>query len=168
MWYDDLQLAGGTVFDDVPRDKWYTKFVEASAELGLIEGYPDNTYRPEKAITRAETVTIVNRALGRKPHRDGLPENMITWPDNMDVDAWYYADIQEAVNSHDFRMDLSNTTGTYERWTALLPVRDWAAFEQTRTDLYATRYFGSVDVALFSDGSASGESGEKREEEAED
>ena len=111
--YADLHLTGDTKFTDVPRNKWYTRFIEAATELGLIQGYPDNTFRPEQAITRAETVTIINRVLGRKPHKDGLLEDMITWPDNMNVNAWYYADIQEATNSHDFHMGLYSSDGTW-------------------------------------------------------
>ena len=137
--YADLQLTGSTVFDDVPEGKWCTKFVEVATELDLIKGYPDNTFRPDDAITRAETVTIINRVLGREPHQDGLLEDMITWPDNMNADVWYYADIQEASNSHNFQMELYKPNGTYERWTELLPVRDWAALERRWAYLYSAR-----------------------------
>lgn len=139
LHYADLQLTGSTIFDDVPQDEWYTKFVEVATELGLLKGYPDNTFRPDDAITRAETVTIINRALRRKPHRNGSLANMITWPDNRNVDTWYYADIQEATNSHNFQMDLYKPGGTYERWIALLPVRDWAAIERMWARLYSAR-----------------------------
>ena len=115
------------------------KFVEVATELDLIKGYPDNTFRPDDAITRAETVTTINRVLGREPHRDGLLEDLITWPDNMNADVWYYADIQEASNSHNFQMELYKPNGTYERWIELLPVRDWAALERRWAYLYSAR-----------------------------
>lgn len=167
--YTDLPLTGSTGFDDVPQGRWYTGFIEAATELGLIEGYPDNTFRPEKAITRAETVTIINRAIGRKPHRDGLLEDMITWPDNMDEEAWYYADIQEATNSHDYQMNLGKPEGTYERWTALRPVRDWAALERMWADLHAVYNPGEVmDKALPNNNAAGAGAGEKREEDTEE
>ena len=138
LHYADLQLTGSTIFDDVPQDEWYTKFVEAATELDLIEGYPDNTFHPDDDITRAEAVTIINRLLKRSPHRNGLLANMITWPDNMNVDAWYYADIQEATSSHKFQTDLYRPNGTFERWIALLPVRDWAIFERMWAYLYGS------------------------------
>ena len=53
---------------------------------------------------------------------------MITWPDNQDTSTWYYADVQEATNSHDFEVIEVNGEQV-ESWTELLPVRDWAALE---------------------------------------
>ena len=50
---------------------------------------------------------------------------MITWADNT-ADKWYYADVQEATNSHIYLWDDFG----YEIWDALLPVRDWAALEK--------------------------------------
>ena len=119
-------------FSDVPADAWYTRFIAAAEELGLINGYPDGTFRPANNITRAETCTIVNRTLGRGPHKDHLLPyaEMINWPDNT-PDAWYYAQIQEASNSHDYDWiteQIENTT--VEQWTAKLEERDWVALEQ--------------------------------------
>ena len=56
---------------------------------------------PDRYITRAEAVTLVNRTLNRHPHNDGLHQDMLRWPDNMDTSKWYYADMQEATNSHE-------------------------------------------------------------------
>ena len=53
---------------------------------------------------------------------------MITWLDNMDEDVWYYADVQEATNSHDFIYEPEDCE--YETWTELLEIRDWAALEE--------------------------------------
>ena len=67
--------------------------------------------------------------LGRAPDKDHLLDDMITWPDNMDTNAWYYANMQEATNSHDYDRVKAADGTEYEVWTKLLPVRDWAAFE---------------------------------------
>ncbi len=122
-------------FTDVTGNEWYASFVAAASALGLIEGYPDGTFRPDAAITRAETCTIVNRTLGRKPHRDHLLpwEIMITWPDNQAPEVWYYAQIQEATNSHDYLWTFVPEgweTVEAEEWIAKLPERDWAALER--------------------------------------
>ena len=106
-----------------------------------MEGYPDGTFRPNQAITRAEAMTIVNRTLGRKPHKDHLLEGMIIWPDNMDESAWYYAHVQEATNSHDYHMT-STEHEIHEIWRALLPVRDWAELERSWAD---NHYYRSVN-----------------------
>lgn len=73
-------------------------------------------------------MAIVNRTLGRKPDADHMLPNMITWEDNLDESKWYYTDVQEATNSHDFEVE-SDADGLYEVWTGLLQVRDWAALE---------------------------------------
>lgn len=114
-------------FLDVALGAWYAESVAAAAEIGLIEGYEGGLFRPDAPITRAEACTIVNRTLGRAPHAAGLlPESeMNLWPDNMDASAWYYAQIQEATNSHDFVW-----AGEFEQWTQKLPERDWDALQR--------------------------------------
>lgn len=120
-------LACENPFLDVAPSAWYAESVAAAAEIGLIEGYEGGFFRPDAPITRAEACTIVNRTLGRAPHAAGLlPESeMNLWPDNMDASAWYYAQIQEATNSHDFVW-----AGEFEQWTQKLPERDWDALQR--------------------------------------
>lgn len=120
-------LACENPFLDVAPGAWYAESVAAAAEIGLIEGYEGGLFRPDAPITRAEACTIVNRTLGRAPHAAGLlPESeMNLWPDNMDASAWYYAQIQEATNSHDFVW-----AGEFEQWTQKLPERDWDALQR--------------------------------------
>ena len=56
---------------------------------------------------------------------------MLTWPDN-GRDAWYYAQIQEATNSHDYQW-----LGAIELWTAKLAERDWDALEKEWSNAYS-------------------------------
>lgn len=116
-------IEAENVFTDVAHGSWYEDFVAAAAEIGLIEGYEDGSFRPESGITRAEACTIINRTLGRAPDKGHLlPESeMLTWPDNPES-AWYYAQIQEATNSHEYKW-----LGDIEQWLEKLPERDWAA-----------------------------------------
>lgn len=119
-------------FSDVHGAEWYISYLMTALEEGLIEGYPDGSFRPNRPITRAETCTIVNRTLGRKPEKDHLlPESdMINWPDNINRNIWYYAQMQEATNSHDYRWT-SVYSEVCEQWTAKLIERGWAALERT-------------------------------------
>ena len=118
-------------FTDVPEDAWYTSYVEAAARVGLVQGFDNDTFQPDTNITRAQACVIVNRALDRKPQKDHLlPQSkMVTWPDCEPGD-WFYADMQEATNSHDYKWLTSGSDKKYlEEWTKKLPQRDWAAFE---------------------------------------
>lgn len=118
-------------FSDVKGSEWYIAYLMKAIEEALIYGYPDGTFGPNRPITRAETCAIVNRTLGRKPNKDHLlPESdMINWPDNLRPLAWYYAHMQEATNSHDYRW-ISIGSEACEQWTAKLAERNWAALER--------------------------------------
>ena len=123
----------GSSFDDVSDTAWYAKYVAEAEKAGLIKGYNGN-FRPNDTITRAEACTIVNRLLSRAPDKDHLlsEAKMITWPDNT-PDKWYYADIQEATNSHEFSWITVNNN-KIEQWRKKLPQRDWAALEKAWSD----------------------------------
>ena len=56
--------AGTKAIKDVPADHWAAEAIMACAEAGIIVGYQDGTFRPEKEITRAEAVAMMSRAFG--------------------------------------------------------------------------------------------------------
>lgn len=118
-------------FNDT-EDHWADMFINAAYGLGFVNGYEDGSFRPDQAVTRAEAMKIINRTLGRYPTKNGLHEDMIVWSDNRDRSAWYYADVQEATNSHEYVWAADEA----EEWTDILPVRDWAALEKSYSDAY--------------------------------
>ena len=112
-------------FNDVTYSDWYAECVQAAVDMGLVNGYADGGFHPNAYITRAESCAIVNRVLNRVPHEDYLldEDEMITWPDNS-YGAWYYADMQEATNSHDY--DWISVSGeVVEEWTDKLTEPNW-------------------------------------------
>ena len=131
----------GDRFTDI-SGKWYTTYINLAAELEIVNGYPDGTFRPQNKITRAEAMQIVNNTLRRTPHKDHLlPErSMNMWPDNP-RSAWYYAAVQEATNSHEYQR---KSFTDYEKWISKLPERDWAAFERSWSDANAAPNPGEV------------------------
>ena len=124
-WFCDDEYSGETLFSDI-KGHWAENEINRAAESGWVQGLPDGTFQPERPITRAEAIALVNHVLGRTPgsESDLLPD-MRTWSDNVDKSAWYYLDVQEATNSHDFlrREDQA------EQWTQLTPSRDWKRYE---------------------------------------
>ena len=111
-------------FTDVTGDEWFAGAIMDAVNLGLIGGYEDGTVRPNNNITRAEACAIVNRTLGRVPDADHLlPEDeMKTWPDNPES-AWFYADMQEATNGHEYEW-ITEDGNKIENWTDLLD-KEW-------------------------------------------
>jgi bacillolysin len=58
------EKADTTRFPDVPKGAWYINYVARAAELKLIDGYTDGTFRPEANVSKEEMLTIIVRALG--------------------------------------------------------------------------------------------------------
>ena len=136
---EDVEIEENNLSD--VKGHWAEANINLAYALELINGYPDGTFRPDQKITRAEAMAIVNRVLKRAPEKDHLLKDMIEWPDNLNTAAWYYADVQEATNSHKFHMDKEEE---YEIWTELLPVRDWVALEQEWSKANSSKNPGEV------------------------
>lgn len=51
-------------FKDVPHTNWAYDLIMQSAQLGIVKGYEDGTFGPNKNLTRAETVVMLVRSLG--------------------------------------------------------------------------------------------------------
>jgi hypothetical protein len=62
----ESRLVRLTSFADVPEGYWAKQPIENNATVGLVQGYPDRTFRPENALTRAELATLLVRAKGLK------------------------------------------------------------------------------------------------------
>lgn len=58
----DPTPAKGNRFSDVPKNAWYAEYVETAASLGIINGYPDGSFRPDGPINRAEVFAMIARA----------------------------------------------------------------------------------------------------------
>ena len=114
-------------FSDI-ANHWAKDEISIAYNNGWINGYPDGTFGPQRDITRAETMTLVNRVLNRQPEtEDDLLPNMTVWTDNANPKAWYYLAVQEATNSHYYEF---KTNSQYEKWTELRETRDWSQLEK--------------------------------------
>ena len=110
-------------FDDVSANHWAANAIAICAKLGWITGYPDGSFRPDRNVTRAELMAMINRATGRAPKSaDAFLPGMKTWSDNT-ADKWYYLDVQEATNSHSY------TVRPTEIWTAITAAPNWSKYE---------------------------------------
>ena len=114
-------------FSDI-ASHWAKDEISIAYNNGWITGYPNSTFGPQRDITRAETMTLVNRVLNRQPEtEDDLLPNMTVWTDNANPKAWYYLAVQEATNSHYYEF---KTNSQYEKWTELRETRDWTQLEK--------------------------------------
>lgn len=115
--------AKGTAsFTDIAEGQWYTDAVNWAAEQGVVNGYPDGTFRPETPITRQEMATMLYRlAKAEKVEEDKLA----SFPDAASVadwakDAMNWAVSTEIVNgsTHDDKVNYLDPTATALRCQA--------------------------------------------------
>ena len=90
-------------FTDVEGHAKYTSIM-AAAKAGLINGYDNGngtfSFKPDNTITRAEVVTIINRAKGTSKKQEQLTFNTIKLFTDVDETHWAFADIAEATVAH--------------------------------------------------------------------
>ncbi|NLD87474.1 MAG: hypothetical protein GX633_04375 [Clostridiales bacterium] len=122
--FAELNSSAKFSFTDIDGH-WAERSILLAARSGWITGYEDRSFRPDLAITRAETVAMINRLLDRVPkHKESLLRDMLTFYDNLDTEKWYYIPIQEATNFHQYVK-----SKTDETWVELIENIDWTIYE---------------------------------------
>ncbi len=119
--FDELTPFESNSFSDI-AGHWANKYINSSSQKGWIHGYPDGTFKPDQAITRAEFMTLVNNVLYRKVLAEDILPEARQFPD-LRPEAWYYEAMQEAINTHLYtRASMMD----FEDWTEInYPSLDW-------------------------------------------
>ena len=92
--FGGLNLEDSLPFSDVPEDSWAYQYVLSAYNNGWIAGYPDGTFGPDRNITRAEAVVIINRILGWDVESAQGTLEFTDVPEG----AWYYENVLMAAN----------------------------------------------------------------------
>jgi len=102
-----VRFATPTISDssygDVPKSHWAYGEISTAQYYGWIHGYPNGLFMPDKYISRAEVVTLVNKMLERSADQDFIDTHMAEltqFTDLVDNSLWFYYDIFEAANEH--------------------------------------------------------------------
>jgi len=103
-------------FTDLEESHWAYDEIMALASSGLIEGYPDKTYKPENNITRAEVMTVINKLLGRKPLESYVKSLKFNPYNDLHEDKWYYVTVLEATITHNYRLNKNDYEYKWEDW----------------------------------------------------
>ena len=118
--FDDLEPVEESKFPDA-AGHWAEAYINSAAEKGWLSGYADGLFRPNQLITRAETMSMINRVLNRSVDADGLHKDAKQWQDNP-IGKWYYYAVLEATNPHVYER---KDTADLERWTAITDEKIW-------------------------------------------
>ncbi|MDF2630842.1 MAG: lectin, partial [Symbiobacteriaceae bacterium] len=92
-----LSLAAEAAFADT-IGHWSQQYVSAVRKEGIMNGYPDGTFKPQQNMTRAEFVTAINRLWNRGPLTDRPGQR---FPD-VSLQHWAHGHVEEASIHHSF------------------------------------------------------------------
>ncbi|MEE0776131.1 MAG: D-alanyl-D-alanine carboxypeptidase family protein [Bacillota bacterium] len=134
----DMDKEALCPFNDA-KGHWAEQFIAYAATQAWLTGYPNGNFEPERRISRAEAMTVINRMLGRGTDHEHMLQGMIQWSDNMlrsvsnqngveTTNPWFYCAVQEATNSHEYTIQ-----NDIEQWTKLTKNPNWG---QPVTDFY--------------------------------
>jgi Cys-rich repeat protein len=73
-------------FTDVNESDWFFNYVNIAESLGCVEGYDDNTFRPNTYVQRVEALKIIICLAGMNVDDPAIPQ--ATFPDLI-PNAWY-------------------------------------------------------------------------------
>lgn len=109
---------GGTAdaeFSDVSPKHWAYAAIGTAQAQGWIKGYPDGSFRPDQAVTRAEAVVMFNRYLKREADHAAIDGGgtLRFFPDVL-PGSWYYEDVMEAVVSHTACFETESSPETWQ------------------------------------------------------
>jgi hypothetical protein len=120
-----LDTNGTHNFTDVPATHWAIRYINNAHNRGWIIGFPDSTFRPNDATSRAETVTLFNRVLVRIPNPVTINEHLNDYVyqrlgtnrlfNDITNAHWAFYDIMEAAITHEFVWE----TATREVWSEI-------------------------------------------------
>ncbi len=94
------QPGAGTTFTDVSASHWAHDAITRLSTLGILGGYPDGNFRPDSQITRAELVSIMDKALKLSAAPAGTGTRPAT-PGFSDVSSgdWFYGAVERAAQA---------------------------------------------------------------------
>lgn len=76
------EVTKSSGFSDVQSNYWASPFIAAMVERGIMQGFPDNTFRPEEPVTRVEFADMLQRAFDRSKTRSTVDFKDVPSGDN--------------------------------------------------------------------------------------
>ncbi len=121
-----VSYTGGNKFEDL-NGHWASSYMNLLNKLGILNGDAYGNANPDDLLTRAMTAAMLNRLVGRNStstSADSCKGTVKNWPDISNSD-WFYADILEATNAHNYTWTLDTTNAlrgefvVTEKWTSI-------------------------------------------------
>ena len=151
LMYSGAQAQSDTEFSDVPDGSWFRETVSYMSENGIINGYPDGTFRPNKTISAAEFVAVTARCAGLQASSDTQNSHWAAGLLQAALDAgWYdWDELPPTGETYDIPITRQVAVNTLMR--ALLPDKtgDYSTESTKMTDFSSLngRYYNKVFAA---------------------
>lgn len=103
LFYELGSSAISIKYNDLNNSHWAYDNIAYATNEKWLNGYADGSFKPDVNITRAEVVTVVNRATGRTPDKEFINDNLAALNKFTDLKSnvhWGYYDIMESANDH--------------------------------------------------------------------
>ncbi len=87
------------IFNDVPLRHWANSDIDKAYNRGLMAGYPDCTFKPNKAVSRAEALSIMAKALPGEISSGEAQQILSAYPDSNELPGWAALSVAEALGA---------------------------------------------------------------------
>ncbi|WP_281884828.1 S-layer homology domain-containing protein [Paenibacillus sp. YYML68] len=95
-----LRASIGTAsFSDVSKEQWFASTVSTASQVGLINGYEDGSFRPDRLVTREEAAVMMMRAASFAGGKVTADPASITFADAGSISSWAKSDVAAAVQA---------------------------------------------------------------------
>ncbi|WP_405172110.1 S-layer homology domain-containing protein [Paenibacillus sp. FSL H8-0280] len=134
------------LFRDLNRNAENGSYIRALQLAGIMNGYPDGTFRPAGLVTREELATTIIRALKAKGYDETLNlTKELSFKDTSEISAWALPSVQQAVELGILKGDNVN----------FAPKRSTSRQEMAVIALRATEVIQALDEAASQEGANS-------------
>lgn len=161
-------VSAASSLKDIKNTK-YEDSVDTLITLGLVSGYPeDNTYRPEKAVTRAEMAKLMVVALGQEGNVTAVGNKTTKFKDMKGHWAYAYVNLASelgVINGYPNGNFGPNNTVSYAEATAMiLRALDYESVVAKSTEAWPNNYINQAKkLSLYSSvGTVNSNDGAKR------
>lgn len=154
----EVRTVASQDFKDVPKSHSAYKEIMAMRDQGIINGYPDNTFRPTQSISRVHTASLFVRTLALPPVRDGkefkdVPKSSTYYND---VQTVYRAGIFDGKGDGTFGINDKLTRGQMAKvlvYAFDLEIQKGAIFSDIDADNWAKDFISTLYVNGITTGS---------------
>lgn len=96
---NDSSSCPSDLFKDVPQSHWANKTIAKAVANGLMSGYPNNTFKPNQPISRAEAYSIMAKGINCPMDECKADEVLSKYCDGDSVPGWAKIPVAKVLNN---------------------------------------------------------------------